>query len=109
MIVSIQLVDQHDGPLPGLKGVEEEGCQPVRASIVTVHHTVQAGPHVAVSDLQQPQRCLRLSAEQPGGDVVETPGSGEVDPVQVDQLAVSLVSSELLSLATRWCRSSRQF
>ena len=84
-------VDETVGLLPGLESMKEEAGQPVRAGVVTAHHTVNAGPHMAVSYLHQPQGPLGLSAEQSGGDVVETPGSGEVEAVKVDQLAVSLV------------------
>ena len=84
-------IDETIGLLPGLESMQEEGGQPVRAGVVTAHHTVNAGPHMAISYLHQPEGPLGLSAEQSCRDIVETPGSREVEAVKVDQLAVSLV------------------
>ena len=77
--------------LPSIKRHHEEGGQPVGPGVVTPHHIVLAGPHVGVPDLDQPRRGGRVDGEQPGGDVVETPGSGEVQAVKVDQFAISSV------------------
>ena len=97
----------------GLQGVHEEGGQPVGARVVTAHHILHAGsepgslisqlkdilddsPDVGVPGPDEPGRHLLealVHAGQPPGEVVEAPGPGEVEAVQVNQFSVSAVTN----------------
>ena len=87
----------------GLQGVHEEGGQPVGARVVTAHHILHAGSehgslisqlkavgdslNVGVPGPDEPGRHLLkalVHAGQPPGEVVEAPGPGEVEAVQVN-------------------------
>ena len=46
-----------------------------------------------VSYFEEPPCCWSVYSDQPVGDVVETPGAGEVYTVQMDQLPVSSVNN----------------
>ena len=61
------------------------------ASVVAAHHVVPAGVDVVVCQADQPGPGLLVC--QPGRDGVETPGSGEVEAVQVNKFAIGTVGN----------------
>ena len=69
------------------------------AGVVAAHHIVHAGPHVLVPHADQPGHCLwgqdpaGGQLAQSGGQVIKTPGPGEVEAVKVDKLAVCPVNN----------------
>ena len=82
------------------------------ARVVTAHHILHAGsehgsfisqlkavgdsPNVGVPGPDEPGRHLLealVHAGQPPGEVVEAPGPGEVEAVQVNQFSVSAVNN----------------
>ena len=82
--------------LSGFQSMHEECSEPVRASVVTTHNIVHAGPHMVVTHADQPgHRVLGHQAgqlAQSGGQVVQTPGTGEVEAIKMNQFAISPVN-----------------
>ena len=72
--------------------MHQECCQPVRASVVTAHNIVKTSSHMSVPHPHQPCPSLVIQCCQSLSEVVETPGSGEVETIKMNQFTISSVN-----------------